>query len=258
MKTYNLSLLAASLFTLSASAQAQYIFDIDGVSVETNYSQGPVSRVATSDRSAQKLGFHIVYNNPESNCEYANLYSREDGTLIANVQVTPSNYSNYVDYAIIFDLPESHFTHGKVLQLGCKDKNNQDVTILHKIPGVPKVTWDATVTPVGNFIYQTQSYSFHDEVSYQGKITVSNGTTESICKSVIDYGQTLNLFHGKSSHSNFYSDVFTTAETFSNTKPVLYQAIECSNSAGSTRMIKQWDLTDEAGITLATEETHYF
>ena len=254
MKLKYLSAACLSVFSLSVFAETTNVYDTDGQNRHTHLSMGPVSSLATANDTARELTVYVYRNHASSECHYGEVYDVNAGLTITSVQIGSAGATMYVD-KVDAPLPESALNKNKALKLTCSDENGDVFKVHHKLPSVPQVTWNATVEPTGDFIHQSQSYSYHDEIRYNGIINVNNETTDSYCYSDSDRGVPLNLFNDVSGKGNFHADVFVADRTLSNTAPVLYQSIICANPMGSTRLIKAWELTEESEIRLIVNET---
>ena len=254
MKLKYLSAACLSVLSLSASVNVTNVYDTDGHDRHTYLSLGPVSSLTTANDTARDLTVYVYRENANSNCNYGEVYDVNTGATITPVNIAPAGATMYVD-KVDAPLPESALNTNKSLKLTCSDENGDVYNVYHKLPSVPQISWNGQVESTGEFIYQSQSYGYHDEIRYSGIINVNNQTTDSYCYSDADRGVPLNLFNDKSGKGNFHSDVFVAERTLSNTAPVLFQSITCVNPMGSTRLIKAWELTDETEIRLIVDET---
>jgi len=254
MKMKCLTLAVLSILSSSASASITNIYDTDGNNRHTVQSRGPISSFATSSNNARELMVYVYRKNAYSSCSDGQVYESNSGQYITSVQIKPAGVTPVVD-VISAPLPEESLNKNKVLKLTCTDEQGDEYNIRHNLPSVPQINWQATVDSVGDFINQSQSYSYHDKIQYRGNININNQTTDAYCYSDADRGQPLALFHDESGKGNFHSDVFVSNRTVENTAPVLFQSITCENPMGSTRVLKVWELTDENSINLITEET---
>ncbi len=253
MRLKYLSAACLSFLSINAFANTSNIYDTDGTNRQSNLSTGPVSSLITASSAARELTVYVHRENINSSCHHGTVYDQNSGETITSVNIASAGAMPLIDKVDAL-LPDSALNTVKVLKLTCTDENNDTFAIHHKIPAAPQITWNATVEPTGEFVYQNQSYNYHNEIRYSGIINVNNQTTEGYCYSSADRGVPLYLFHGNNGKGDFHSDVFVADRTFTNTAPVLYQSVTCVNPAGRTRILKVWELTEENEINLIVDE----
>ena len=249
-----LSFAVVSVLSSNVLASVVNVYDTDGNNRHTEHNLGPISSFATSNNNARELMVYVYRKDAYSACSDGQVYESNSGQYVTSVNIKPAGVTPVVD-VVSAQLPEESLNKNKVLKLTCTDGQGGEFNIRHNIPSVPQVNWQATVESVGDFVNQSQSYGYHDEIHYSGTISVNNQTTDAYCYSDASRDQPLYLFHNGNGKGNFHSDVFVTNRTLGNTAPVLFQSITCENPMGSTRVLKVWDLTDENAINLITEET---
>lgn len=256
MMKCKLGLALVTVVSGSLAAQQTVIGDYDGYNRLTEHQQGPVLSWQTDSSSGHQLKVYL-HRRSGSQCEVPALYSEQTQQYLAPVRQTA--LSPQVDF-LEAEVPASALTEHKVLLADCRDADGQRYQVQHKIPALPKISWNTRVSPAGQFIRQPRGYDYHNAIAVQSNLQISNYSTESYCESDSSTGwdQSLKLFHGKTGHGPFQEDVFVTNVTVENHRPVLSQSIVCSNPAGKTRIVRVWELFHESEIRLVHNEVYYY
>ncbi|RJG47671.1 hypothetical protein [Motilimonas pumila] len=120
------------------------------------------------------------------------------------------------------------------------DQQDGSVQIIqHKIPGAPDVNWQLNVKGVGEF-----TNGRYAQLKSTGFASINNKTSEGRCTITAQNIAPINLFNGQPSKTNFYSDYFALNNTItSHSGDELVIGFTCSNSGGSTSVIKRWDIS---------------
>ncbi|GAA0349304.1 hypothetical protein GCM10009092_12110 [Bowmanella denitrificans] len=247
MKTFAMTI-GVACATLSGTAlAAQMVYDIDGLARHTDYADGPLEAAATHNDNARDAQVYLYRRHARSSCSSAAFYAADDGTYLASARLV--TIAPAVDIAQ-GRFPDTALEVDKVLQVSCTDEAGQAYLVQHKIASVPKIDWLAEVVPAGEFVQVNQGYSYHSAIEYDGSLSVDNRTRQGHCQVTQDRGVALGLFNGQSGKSHFHADVFVTHKVVANNQPVLLQSVECTNPAGTTKLLKVWDLTNEQRIDL--------
>ena len=197
---------------------------------------------------------YLYPRTPSDSCYAAQMSG--DATDIPDVRVELLGSSSNV-HTVKAQIPEDLLTTNKRIVASCIDGENKRYDVHVLVPGVPKINWQASVEPRGEFIESSHSYSYHNRFHISSLLTVNNQHNGGRCYTVGNLGVELGLFHGRPDMGPFHSDVFVTNGERDNSvdvHPVVYQVIECENASGKTRAWKVWELFNEQGTDLIHDD----
>ena len=257
MKKLSLLFIAmTSMTALAVSANTQNVYDYDGFERSTSFNSGPIHSAQIVSSFAHELEVYLYPRDIDDTCHYANIYTSMNNEHIISASVGLVGGS-YTVKRLIAPIPEEFLTKNKRVVVNCSDAQGQAYNIHIKVPGAPVINWQASIEPAGEFIYQSNSYSYHSAYKIKSNLNVNNQSNNSYCQTVINRDVELGLFHGHESKGPFHSDIFMANKEVDNSvnpQPVVYQVIECENAVGKTKAIKVWELTNEDSINLIHDE----
>lgn len=265
MKLLSLSsaIIAASATLSLPSLAATTIFDNNGNSRITNYSQGPIASIYKDHTSAREVSLFVYRNSFQSVCSSANIYNSNTDSLITRGNIIAGDV-NTSTLNIRASLPEAALDQQKVVRIQCTSENGTAYSVEHKIPAVPSVQWNSNLvatsewTPAGGCqqSHCNPGFGSFASMNYNASLNVVNHSMEGSCQLDWNRGADIALFHGQNSRENFHTDYFTTNVAITEYEPpVIIQRISCQNSAGTTSAVQVWEIV--GGTIEQVEDTTF-
>jgi len=257
MKNLSMLFLAmSSLPTTIALAATQNVYDYDGFERSTLYSSGPINSAQIVSSSAHELEIYLYPRNKGTTCHAANIYTAMNNKTITSATLDLVGGSNNVK-RLMAEISEEFLTTNKRVVVNCNDVQGEEYNVHINVPGAPLINWQMGIEPLGEFIYRSNSFSYHSAYKVNSHLSINNQNNNSFCYTVDNRGVELGLFHGRKGKGPFHSDIFMANANVDNSatpQPVVYQAIECENAVGKSKAVKIWELTNEHSINLIHDE----
>ncbi|MDK1286398.1 hypothetical protein [Pseudoalteromonas umbrosa] len=259
---------AVSLLVINSAAASVVVDDLDGYDRESNYSGSLMERIVTDSESSRTFGAWVFRADKYGTCSSGAVYDEVSGQFIANVGISPAGHNtHHIDRVSLQGyFTEEQLQRTRVLKLNCESETGVSYTAKHKIPALPKITWNASLTGVGP--WQTPDCSgqsqhcggagWYDQVSYTSSILVNNGTEDGYCTSQINDGLVSKVFNGEGATPLFHTNHFALNEqVYSQIGRVFRQTVACHNPAGTTEHTTVWEVTGENDINLVVDHVDY-
>ncbi|KZN62019.1 hypothetical protein N473_20975 [Pseudoalteromonas luteoviolacea CPMOR-1] len=259
---------AISLFAMNSAVASVTLNDLDGYDRESHYTGNLMERIVTDSEHSRTFGAWVFRADKYGSCSTGAVYDEVSGEFIANVGIGPAGHNtSHIDRVVLQGyFSEAQLQRTRVLSLSCESELGESYVVKHKIPAVPKITWDASLTGVGP--WQTPDCSgqaqhcggagWYDQVSYTSSVLVNNGTEDGYCTSQINDGLVSKVFSGNDMTPLFHTNHFALNEEVYNFNGRAFrQTVSCHNPAGTTEHQTVWEVTGENDINLVVDQVIY-
>ncbi|MBQ4836497.1 hypothetical protein [Pseudoalteromonas luteoviolacea] len=265
-----IKLLAAvvSLVAMNNAVASVTVNDVDGYDRESKYTGGFMDRIVTDSDHSRTFGAWAFRADTYGSCSTGAVYDEVSGEFIANVAIAPAGHNTWHIDRIVLQgqFTEAQLQRTRVLSLSCESEAGESFTVNHKIPAVPKITWDATLTGVGEWqspacggqSSHCGGAGWYEQLSYTSSILVNNGTEDGFCTSQINDGLVSKVFNGYDSTPLFHTNHYAlNNEVYNYNGRVFRQTVSCQNPAGTTEQVTIWEVTGENDINLVIDQVNY-
>ncbi|KZN39802.1 hypothetical protein N474_17630 [Pseudoalteromonas luteoviolacea CPMOR-2] len=265
-----IQLLAAmvSLLAVDSAVASVTVEDLDGYNRESKYTAGVVNRIVTDSLHARTFNGWLFRNDAYDKCETGVVYDEITGQVIAPVGTTPGGAQAYTVDSIFLqgNFTDEQLQRTRVLAMNCESASGEQFVVKHKIPALPKITWDAQLVGVGPWnkpdcsgpAQHCGGAGWYNEVSYTSSLHINNGTKDGYCTATAGEGSYSKVFNGYDSTPLFHTNHFAVSDVlYKSNSRIFRQEVSCNNPAGTTERLTVWEITGENDINLVVDHTSY-